>query len=339
MQERSVDIAIVGAAGLVAEALLAAIDAHPRLSGSVVLLGGPDEVGRGIEFGSRELEIADLELHSFDATPIVISTGESDVAPDWVERAQDARCIVLDIGSHLCPESDLVPVVGAVNPEALEPVLSGGVVPLPGSVATQLLTVIKPLIETLGVERVSLFVAQAVSELGRSGVEEVVRQTSLLLNGKPVAPLLFPRQIAFNLIPQVGECLSGGMSKMEADLLDVCQLVLGRSCPSISVSSAWVPVFFGHSMALHCTASQPVAQQVIESCLEQADGIELIDVDSQGPSPVGDASGGASVLVGRFVCRTENPTEFSLWAVADNLRSGIAANVLKILEILVKGHL
>lgn len=337
--KQEIKIAIVGASGLIGESLLAAIAGHPWLTRHVELLGGEGSVGQPLEFGRQELMVGELALFDFNQVQVVISTGEEQLDKEWLERAQEAGCIVLDIGAQLLEVSDLPPVVASVNAEVLAMVAHGGVVALPDAATTQLITVLKPLIDRLDIERVSVVSCHAISDLGRSGVEEMARQTAQLLNGKPVTPLIFPKQIAFNLYPQVGEIGNNGLTTTEQRIIDHTRRILADENIGISLTCSWVPVFFGHSQAITIQTADSINVDQVHGIFSAFPGINLMAASGSSPTAVTDASGKDNLTLGRIASGPESMTEFSFWTVADNIRFGLAGNAVKVLEVLVKNFM
>jgi aspartate-semialdehyde dehydrogenase len=337
--KEQLELAIIGAGGLLGETLLTRLAQHPRLSVQITLLGGDETLGQVLEFGSLELNIDDIFSFDFNRVKVVIDTGDELLDREWLERSRTAGCIVLDIGSHLLNSSDLPPVVASVNPQVLAAITHGGIITIPDAATTQLTTLLKPIVDRLGVQRVSVFSFHATSDLGRSGVEELVRQTAQLLNGKPVQPLLFPAQIAFNLVPLVGTPDESRMTQAEQRILDQTKRILGLDDLELLVTCSWSPVFFGHSQAISLQTKQPITVAELHELLAGFSDIEVIQASDSSPTAVTHASGKDALTVGRVRLGQQNTTEFSLWTVADNLQFGIAGNLVRVLEILVKDYL
>ncbi|MCU7842976.1 MAG: aspartate-semialdehyde dehydrogenase [Candidatus Thiodiazotropha sp. (ex Monitilora ramsayi)] len=335
--EKRVKVAIVGANGLVTESLLAVIAEHTSLQGEIALLGEEESVGELVEFGQQTLSMDEVALCDFNEIDFLISTGEITCDGDWVDEAREAGCVILDIGGGLRRYSEL-PLVGAdVNPGVLDEVTPGTIISLPDATTLQCATLLKPLLDNVGLERVSLFCCQAVSELGRAGVEEVARQTARMLNGTPAKPVLFPAQMAFNIVPlavEDGEDKAVmGSGAVVAD--EVCQMLDSEDLP-ITVTCCWVPVFFGHTQAIHFTTSQAVDEESLKNIFGRLPYVELSTDTQVPPTAVTDASGKNILMVGNLVARAKSKTDFSLLGVADNLRYCIAGNAVKIIEVLVK---
>jgi aspartate-semialdehyde dehydrogenase len=334
--DNALKLAIVGTNGLVTESLLAAIERHPTLRGEVVLLGPTESCGTPVEFNQQTLLIEDIEAHSFNHIHILVVTGEMAYRGDWLERALDAGCVVLDVDGQL-PGQGQYPLVAAdVNPSLLDAVTPGSVVVLPDAASVQCASLLHPLLQQFEMERVSLFSCHAVSEKGRSGVEEMARQTAQLLSGKPVRPMLFPRQVAFNLVPMAADEATGIGGDPESRIAERLRQLLEVPEMPLLVSCCWSPVFYGHSQRLHFTAASGVTVETIERILSQVAYIEAKRDHREQPTAVTDASGSDLLVVGRLTSYPKISTDFSLWGVADNLRFGIARNAVKIIELLVK---
>jgi aspartate-semialdehyde dehydrogenase len=337
--ESRLRLVIVGAEGLIGETLLQSLADHPWLTGQVELLGSGSSAGAWVEFGRQELQVGDAALYEFDRRQIVISTGEEEIDSGWLEAARQAGAIVLDTGANLLSAYDLPPVVAAVNPTVIEAVADGGIIALPDAATTQLATLLYAIADGGRIQRVSVVSCHAVSELGRSGVEEMARQTAQLLNGKPAANILFSRQIAFNLIPQVGQPLDDGLSATEQRMTEQTLRLLGQPDMELSVSCCWVPVFFGHSQAVDLSLGEPMSVDDLRTKLSATPEIHLSEATDYFPTAVTDASGNDGLAVGRIRTYPKRPANFSLWTIADNLRFGVVGNAVKILEILVKNYL
>jgi aspartate-semialdehyde dehydrogenase len=334
--EPSLKIAILSANGLITESLLAAIENHPSLSGEIALLGNAGNLGTGVEFGQQTLLIEDVEECGFDEIDIVVATGELPYEGDWLDRARQAGCIILDIGGHLPGQRYEAGVVAGVNNALLDEVAPGAVVVLPDAATVQSATLLQPLLQKLDIKRVSLFSCHAVSERGRSGVEEMVRQTAQLLNGKPIRPLLFSHQMAFNLVPISADEVSGEPVEMRSLIAKRLAQVLKAQDLPITVNCCWAPVFYGHTQVLHCSAAAGVELETLQRLLSQLPCVDTLQDPQDVPTVVSEASGSDYITVGKLSVDVKNSTEFSLWAVADNLRFGIAGNAVKIIELLVK---
>jgi aspartate-semialdehyde dehydrogenase len=164
----------------------------------------------------------------------------------------------------------------------------------------------------------------------------MARQTAQMLNGKPARPVLFSRQVAFNLLPIGGDEVIGASGQPQSGFAFQISQVLAKPELNLIVSSCWVPVFYGHTQSLHITTAQGVELETVQRILARTPGIEAEWDAQELPTAVTEGSGSDCMTLGGLTAGVKNTTEFSLWAVADNLRYGIAGNAVKIIELLVK---
>jgi aspartate-semialdehyde dehydrogenase len=334
--ESVLKLALVSANGLVTESLLAVIEEHAELSGEVTLLGNANDCPTPVEFNQQTLLIEDIDDYGFDGTDILISTGELAYRGDWLDRACDAGCIVLDVGGHLPGQAQRPRIVAGVNNAELEDLAPGSLVVVPAGAVTLAARLLHPLVGQMDLERVSLFNCHPVSDLGRAGVEEMARQTAQMLNGKPARPQLFPCQVAFNLLPAGSDEVMGLSAEPQSGFSEQLGQILSAPELNLMVSNCWVPVFYGLTQALHITAKQDVDIEAVQRILTRMPDIQIKWGADEPPTAVTEGSGSDCMTVGGLSAGVKNSTDFSLWAVADNLRYGIAGNAVKIIELLVK---
>jgi len=334
--EIALKLAIIGTNGLITEALLAVIDEHSSLSGEVSLFGTGKSLDQAVEFGHQTLLVGDLAHCDFSEFQIVIDSSEEPNEGEWLERAQHAGCVILDIDGHLARNSEILPVVAGVNDQVLDHVERGDVIALPDAAVVQCARLLKPVMDQAGLASVSLFSCHAVSELGRAGVEEMARQTAQMLNGKPARAALFPKQVAFNLVPRMMKAEKGAKEDQASAMADVLRQVLAEPTLPITISHCWAPVFYGNTQALHISTRRVMDLKALRRIYAQTPSIEFKAGERDLPSVVTDASGRDLLTVGGRCANSKNSTDFSLWGVADNLRYGIAGNAVKIIEVLVK---
>jgi len=336
-----VDLAVVGADGTVGEAVLELLGQRGFDAARVHALGAGDAVGRRVTFGGGRLKVADLDGFDFSTVALVVFCSGEDISAAYAERAASAGCLVVDTSGCFRGRADVPLVVAAVNAEDLADVRSRGIVVCPDSAAVQLALVLKPVQDAVGVERVDVAIYQSVSGLDRKGSEELARQTVLLLNGRPVDPQLFPRQIAFNALARGDVPLENGYTAEEMALMTDTRRVLGSSAPEINATVVRIPTFHGDGQVLHLRTRDKLSAGRAREVLEAASGVTVVD----GPGPedfptaVTDAVGADTVFVGRLREDISHPRGLDLWTVADNVRTGVALNSVQIVEILVKKYL
>ncbi|MDH0650319.1 aspartate-semialdehyde dehydrogenase, partial [Pseudomonas sp. GD03867] len=205
----------------------------------------------------------------------------------------------------------------------------------PSAGAVALAVALAPLKGLLDLERIQVNACLAVSEQGREAVSELARQTAELLNARPLEPRFFDRQVAFNLLPQVGTPDEQGHTPVEHRLVKELRQVLDLPQLKISVTCIQVPVFFGDSFSVALQSRRPVDLDAVNAALEAAEGIELVEPGDY-PTPVGDAVGQDVVYVGRVRRGVDEPEQLNLWLTTDNVRKGAALNAVQTAQLLIK---
>ena len=332
---KTVDLAVIGATGTVGEALVQLLEEREFPVGNLHLLAGGDSAGQSVPFRGKNLRVR--ELAGFDFTQVGLAffaAGEA-VSRQYADKAVAAGCTVIDLSGAL---AQALPIVPEVNAETLADVHAPYLLSSPAPAATALAAVLGPLRDQLGLRRVVLNAALAVSTLGRAGIAELARQTTELLNMRPLEPQLLDRQVAFNLLAQVGALEEGGHARLERRVATELKQVLGIEGLKVSASCSLAPVFFGDSLAVCLETDKPVDVPAVAALLAQQSAVELVETGDY-PTVVGDAVGQDELYVGRLRAGLDDPAELNLWIASDNVRKGSALNAVQIGELLIKHYL
>ncbi len=334
---RLLNIAILGGDEPLAEALLKELEERDLPIGAVhpLSLG---EAETSIAFNGEDLPCEPAGEFDWKTADLVFATSRSQAVTAFVDAALAAGRPVIAVGEVLAGHPGAAPTdPGRVPPEAPAARLWLA----PDAVAVMLARVLRPLGQALGVERVDAFAGLAVSTRGREGIEELRDQVSQLFSLNATEPGVFPLQIAFNLIPQVGAVLDDGATKGEAGVQSGLRCLLGERAGQIQFSLVWAPVFYGHSIALHLMGGEGLSLENVRARLAAAPGIQLMDERIQGgcPTPATDAAESLDVFVGRLRAgAAEGGNSVRLWLVGDNLRLE-ASNLAQIAERLIEKQL
>jgi aspartate-semialdehyde dehydrogenase len=228
-----------------------------------------------------------------------------------------------------------------VNAEAIAQYKTRGIIANPNCSTIQMVVALKPIHDAVGIERINVATYQSVSGGGRKAVEELAEQTAQLLNGRPVEPKVLPKQIAFNCIPQIDKFLENGYTKEEMKMQwETCK-ILGDESIRVNATAVRVPVFYGHSEAVHIETRRKISADEARALLARAPGVKVIDERKPGgyPTAVTEAANHDTVYVGRIREDMTHERGLNLWVVADNIRKGAATNAVQIAEILVRDYL
>ena len=333
-------IAVVGVSSLIGEAVIDELRARNMAFAELHALDDDRNVGRpvsdDVDGDSAKLAVSDIAAFDFSRVDLAFFCGRSALSERYAEAAAE-HAWVID-GSAAFRTRAEVPLVAAdVNPEALDSVGARGLIALPGSASVALATVLAPLHALAGVKRAEVATYQAVSGSGRLGVDELAGETVAMLSGKKARGRAFGRQIAFNVIPQVDTLEDDGSSREERRLWEETRRVLDLPDLEINATAVRVPVFFGHSLAVHASFERPVRVADAAAVLQRGTGISVIDADSamQLPTPATLALQPDKVYVGRLRADLTRDRALNFWVVADNVRKCAAHNAVSVAQILV----
>jgi len=335
------DIAVVGASGLVGAAMLDILHDRGFPVGKVYPLDVGAVAGGSAAFGRRELAVGDVAAFDFSTVQLALFSAGAELAAQYAPKAAAAGCVVIDDSPQFRLDPEVPLVVPEVNAAALAGYRARGIVANPSCTATALLVALKPLHDAAGIERINVATYQSVSGSGRAALEELGRQTADLLNFRSVQPGAYPKQIAFNVLPQIDELEDNGYTREEMRLVLETRRILGAPELRVNATAVRVPVFYGHAAAVHLELREALTVERARELLAQAPGVELRDERSADgyPTPVTDASGEDAVFVGRLRADLSHPRGLNLWLVTDNIRKGAALNAVQMAEILVRDYL
>ncbi|MEX1032645.1 MAG: aspartate-semialdehyde dehydrogenase [Cellvibrionaceae bacterium] len=335
----SCNLAIVGADSAVGEVFLQLIE-EKRIGYQNLHVLSPDvqEQGR-VALNGKSLRGETLADFDFSRVDVVFFVDDQALAAEYAGKAADAGAFVVDCSPHFRAADDVPLVVPEVNGHLLDTLERGTLIasPAPGSIFLAL--VLKPLMAVLRIRRVAVCSLQPVSNRGRRGVDELAGQTARLLNGMAASGEVFPKQMAFNILPQTSPLSSEGYSGEEIDLAAETKKLLDDPEFSLNPTCVQAPVFYSHSEVISVEADTPVSAGEVTTLLKRAPGLRLSRQGDAGPTAVHEATGADLVTVGRIRRSLDNDCEINLWCVGDNLRKGAALNAVQIAERLIKTHL
>jgi aspartate-semialdehyde dehydrogenase len=335
------DIAVVGATGAVGESMLEILAERKFPVGTVYALASERSVGKTVPFGNRELAVSDLAEFDFSQVQIGLFSAGGSVSAEFAPKAATAGCVVIDNTSHFRYDDDIPLVVPEVNADMISAHKARGIIANPNCSTIQMVVALKPIYDAVGIERINVATYQAVSGAGRSAVEELVRQTAALLNGRPVEIDGDAKQIAFNAVPHIDTFQDNRYTKEEMKMVWETQKIFADDSILINPTAVRIPAFYGHSEAVHIETKDKITAEKVCELLRDAPGVTLLDGVKTGqyPTAVTESSGTDPVYVGRVREDISHPRGINLWVVSDNIRKGAALNSVQIAEILAKNHL
>ena len=338
---KTYNVAVLGATGAVGETMLSILEQRNFPAGSIYPLASARSAGRTIEFKGQTLEVLDVAGFDWSLAQIGLFSAGASVSAHWAPIAAQAGCVIVDNTSQFRYQNDIPLVVPEVNPHDIALYTNHGIIANPNCSTIQMLVALKPIHDAVGIERINVCTYQAVSGTGKKAIDELATQTANLLNGKPVEAKVYPKQIAFNVLPHIDAFLENGYTKEEMKMVWETRKILGDDSIMVNPTAVRVPVFYGHSEAVHIETRDKITAQQAREILGNAPGVTLLDEHVPGgyPTAVTEAAGQDPVFVGRIREDISHPRGLNLWVVSDNVRKGAALNSVQIAEVLIKHYL
>lgn len=332
-----VNVAVLGATGAVGEAAIQILEERNFPVGLLYPLASTRSEGRTVMFRNRPHMVQDVADFDFSQVQIAIFSAGGDISKIYAPKAAAAGCVVIDNTAEFRQDPQVPLVVPEVNPEAVAQYRHKNIIANPNCSTVQLVVAIKPIYDAVGISRINIATYQSVSGAGKEGLAELAEQTGQLLNGIPVTPKAFPVQIGFNLFPHIDEFLENGYTKEEMKLVWETQKILGDPNIMVNPTAVRVPIFYGHSEAVHLETKKAITVADVRKLLQKSPGVTLVDAaKAKGyPTPVTHAADNDAVFVGRVRQDISHPLGLDLWIVADNVRKGGALNAVQIAELLL----
>ncbi len=336
------NVAVVGATGLVGETMISILEERDFPVGELFLLASARSAGKTMRFRDRDYPVQDLAEFDFRQTQIGLFSAGAAVSKEYAPRAAEAGCVVIDNTSQFRYDDDIPLVVPEVNIGALDGYRARNIVANPNCSTIQMVVALKPIYDEVGIERINVATYQAVSGAGRRAVDKLARDTALLMNGKPLDEAEDnAKHIAFNAVPHIDAFQENGYTREEMKMQWETRKIMEDARIGVNATTVRVPVFYGHSEAVHIETSRPISAGEARALLEEAPGVVVMDSRETGgyPTAAMEAAGKDAVYVGRIRNDISHERGLNLWVVADNVRKGAALNSVQIAEILVKDSL
>ncbi|MCS6897594.1 MAG: aspartate-semialdehyde dehydrogenase [Nitrospira sp.] len=329
-------MAILGATGAVGKETLEILEERKFPLESLRLFASRRSAGETLSCQGKEWKVEELTPDSsFADVDFALISATDGISREYGQKLGAAGVVVIDDSAVFRMEPDVPLVVPEVNAHALE-TLPRGIVAIPNCTTTPLVMVLKPLHDAVGIKRVVVTTFQSVSGTGAAAMDELVDQTKALLAFREVKTKVYPHQIAFNLLPQIGSFNEGGDCSEEVKIVLETRKILGAPSLRVTATTVRVPVLRCHSEAINVELEKPLKVNEARALLAAMPGVIVFDDPGKKlyPMPL-DATGKDEVFIGRI--REDRSVEhgLNLWVVSDNLRKGAALNAIQIAECLM----
>jgi len=328
------NVAIVGATGAVGEAMREILDERAFPMGEVRLLASERSAGKRLRVGGKSVAVEVLDDFDFSDTQIALFSAGGGISAEFAPRAAEAGAVVIDNTSKFRMDDDIPLVVPEVNGHRIADGLGPNIIANPNCSTIQMAVALKPIYDAVGIERINVATYQAVSGAGMSGVSELAGQTANLLNAKPLDEFkAHPAQIAFNAVAHAWPVGDNGYSVEEMKMVNETRKIFEDEDIRVNPTCVRVPVFYGHSEAVHIETRDPLSALDAAELLARAPGVTVIDDPNASPTAVDHAANQDAVFVGRIREDLSHERGLDLWIVADNVRKGAALNSVQIAEV------
>jgi aspartate-semialdehyde dehydrogenase len=327
-------VAIVGATGNVGREMLNILEELEFPVDEMHAVASRKSKGMDVAWGDRTIKCQDIDGFDFSRMDIVLMSAGGDVSREWSEKIGKAGPIVIDNSSAFRKDPDVPLIVPEVNPDAIKLAKKKNIIANPNCSTAQLVVALKPLHDAARITRAVVSTYQSVSGAGKAGMDELWNQTKAIYGLGDATPKLFPKQIAFNVIPYIGSFRDDGYTDEEAKMWDETHKILDPDI-KLTVTCVRVPVFVGHSESVTLEFDRPISPDEARAILREAPGVMVIDKQEHDGyiTPV-DAAGEHAVYVSRIRKDPTVENGLSLWIVSDNLRKGAALNAVQIAQLL-----
>jgi aspartate-semialdehyde dehydrogenase len=338
---KTYDVAVVGATGAVGEVMLSILAERDFPVGTVYALASERSVGKRVSFGDKTLVVENLADFDFSKVQIGLFSPGGAISKIFAPIAAKAGCVVIDNTAEFRYQDDIPLVVPEVNPHAIADYTNRGIIANPNCSTIQMLVALKPIHDAVKITRINVATYQAVSGTGNPAIKELASQTAALLNGKEAESNVYPKQIAFNVLPQIDVFLDNGYTKEEMKMVWETRKIFEDDDILVNPTAVRVPVFYGHSEAVHIETREKISVDYAKELLNAASGIVVLDERKDGgyPTAVTEGVNTDPVYVGRLREDISYHNGLNMWVVADNVRKGAALNSIQIAELLIQEYI
>ncbi len=328
-------VAVVGATGAVGNEMIATLEEREFPVERLRLFASEQSEGKTLQFEGSEFPVETLDEDSFKDIDIALFSAGAERSKTWAPIAARSGCVVVDNSSQWRMDPGVPLVVPEVNPHDLT--WHKGIIANPNCSTIQMVVVLKPIHDAATIKRVVVTTFQSVSGTGKKAMDELLQQTTDLLNFREVKCNVYPHQIAFNCLPHIDKFLENGYTKEEMKMVNETKKIIGDDSIRLTATTVRVPVFRGHSESLNIETEKKLTANDARAILSAAPGVVVFDAPEKNVYPLAiNTAGKDETYVGRIREDESIENGLNMWVVADNLRKGAALNAVQIAEKLIE---
>ena len=328
-------VAVLGATGAVGQEMIKILEERNFPVGKLVPLASARSVGKTLKFKGEDVTIGLACDEAFEGVDIVLGAAENDIAEKFAPAIVKAGAVFVDNSSAFRMDPKVPLVVPEVNPEDVA--WHNGIISNPNCSTIITITAVNALNKLSPIRAMTASTYQAVSGAGAGGPVELMGEVEALSKGENYEPKIFPYQIAYNLIPQIGSESYEGYTSEEMKMQNEGRKIMHLPELKVTCTCVRVPVVRSHSISVSCHFDRPVSVQEVRDTIAAAPGCRLVDdlKNKQYPMPL-ETTDQDIVFVGRIRKDLTDENGISLWCCGDQVRKGAATNCIQIAELLVK---
>jgi len=332
---RKYKVAVVGATGAVGREMMKVLEERNFPVAELKLFASPRSAGRKLEFKNEQIPVFELTKDAFEGIEIALFSAGASRSKEFAPYAVKAGAVAIDNSSAFRMDKEVPLVVPEVNPQDIK--WHKGIIANPNCSTIQMVVVLKPLHDLAKIKRVVVATYQAVSGTGGKAIQELEAQVKAYVAKYKLPIEVYPHQILFNVLPEIGKFLDTGYTEEEMKMVNETKKIMGDDSIRVTATTVRVPVFISHSEAVNIEFEKEITPQQAREILQHAPGVEVIDNPGNHEYPLAlNAAGKDSTYVGRIRKDVSVEHGLDLWIVADNLRKGAALNAVQIAEKLIK---
>ena len=328
-------VAVVGATGAVGNEMIDTLEQRKFPIEKLRLFASERSEGKTLEFEESEFPVETLMEDSFKGIDIALFSAGAERSKIWAPVAAKSGCVVVDNSSQWRMDPGVPLVVPEVNAPDLK--WHKGIIANPNCSTIQMVVVLKPIHDAARIRRVVVTTFQSVSGTGKKAMDELLQQTTDLLNFREIKCNVYPYQIAFNCLPHIDKFLENGYTKEEMKMVNETKKIMGDNAIGVTATTVRVPVFRCHSESLNIETDKKLTADEARAILSSAPGVVVYDAPEKNVYPLAiECAGKDETYVGRI--REDESIEkgLNMWIVSDNLRKGAALNAVQIAEKLIE---
>ena len=335
------NIAVVGATGAVGQMMIQILLERKFPIKNLDLLASKNSAGKRINISGNNYEVKSLDEFDFHQTDIALFSAGAEISKKYASYATKNNAVVIDNTSFFRYEENIPLIVPEVNGKEISCYKETGIIANPNCSTIQMLVAIKPIHDVCKIKRINVCTYQAVSGSGNLAIEELKNQIHAYTQNKKIESKIYPKQIAFNVIPQIDKFMDNGYTKEEMKMVWETKKILDDAI-EVNPTTVRVPVFYGHSEAVHLELEDKIsANKVKEILMHKNNGVILVDEHKDGgyPCAANECEDSNEVFVGRVREDISIQNGINMWVVSNNIRKGAAYNSIQIAELLIKDYL